>query len=147
MTDRQFLQRMKKMVKATHWIKGTLKKPIEWERDDEGKYCMMENGQYKPSKYGHCLMGLVAVVAEVDTSSFSDGWESHIKDYPQAARITKRLFDNLPDSSKRNLRRSTMDYPSVSQAFFVEEFNDSLNTSRGDIVLLLDRSIEKKVTN
>ena len=138
MTDKQVLQNMRKMVLATHWIKGSLKRVLEYVKDpnDPTGYCRLENGQFKQGKVGHCLMGLVAVNTGHEVSGIE--YELKQEEYKQASRITARLYKNLP------LNFRTKDHNTTYQAFCLESFNDYPITQKEDIVALIDRAIKNK---
>jgi len=151
--DYQCLQRMKTMVKATHWVKGDLKRVIEWEMEEEGRFgeCKVDpvTGQMIPSKMGHCIMGFVAEVSDIDLDKLNRRgcvFEINIDHFPQASRITNRLF-NAMISVQVNMG-NVYKYPGISetswQAYKLEQFNDNESTTRQDIIELIDRAMAIK---
>src|SRR6266576_872485 len=137
MTDKQFLQRMNKMVKKTHWVKGSLEKVLKYEKDPETKqFCRLENGDFKPGKMGHCIMGLVGIQAGIRPDIYPS-LELKVAKHPQAARVTERLWRALPKKPPGSRGVTNM-------AYDLEEYNDGYATTREDIVALIDRAIENK---
>lgn len=154
MTDKQFLQRMRKMVKDTHWIKGSLKRILEFEKDpDRSEFCKLDdNNQMIPGKYGHCLVGIIGVVGEVpfndDPRKTEDILEYRLGTFKQTTRIVDRLIKNLPEDWV-NPEYEYNDSPdpaenTMHKAYRLESFNDDYDTEKEKILALLDRSIDNK---
>ena len=157
--DKQALQHIRQMVKKTHWIKGDLKRILEFEYEEEldcygNQTCKIdpETGQYVAGKMGHCLMGLVAEALDINIETFYERYqidfEQGINMFPQASRITARLVDALTPTQKqqytaKKYSRYGEDMTQGTQnALSIERFNDSDDTEKQDILNLLDRAID-----
>lgn len=146
MTDKQCLQRMRKMVRETHWVKSSLATVLNWLKNGEsiGSCRTGPSGEYQIGKMGYCLMGMVGHVTKMPTDELGyfdiSVEEVGLEKYPQAGRITEHLYNNLPQRFNRHNHES-LGY----KALAVETFNDSDSTDRETILRFLDKCIETHV--
>ena len=148
MNDKQFLQRMHKMVRETHWIKHQLTTILEYitEEDEHGRLECVTNpttGRFEIGKMGYCIMGMVGHIAEMpNDEGYVFDVEAKLYKYPQAERVTRILWDNLPQGFRSD-RFSSVE-PSIDpskMATDIELYNDSPELDRMGMLSFLEQCI------
>lgn len=130
------LRKIRKMVEATHWIKGAYYEPADPNHDDDDDY--YGGG---PEKDSYCLVGFVNMVTGLEGDRlYLDSSATKFSRYD--VKINEYVDEELPPQRARLLEAlSGAIKARAPRVTAIEQYNDRPSTKRKDIVSLLTELI------